>query len=257
MKICVLASGSEGNSTYIETKDHKILIDLGMNTKYIKNKLEELNQSPNVIDSVLISHVHNDHINALEKFISKYDPDVYMSRIMYEELPSDSSIRKYDNIKFYDKDFYIDNIKVELIKTSHDTMDSRGFIITDDDKSVVYITDTGYLNQKFFNKLKNKNVYLFESNHDIELLINGKYPKWLKDRVVGPYGHLSNKDSSIYLTKLIGDNTQKIVLMHLSQHNNTESIALNTINEIFNEYNIKFNNITCAKQKEKSEEIII
>ena len=257
MKVCVLASGSEGNSTYIEVGSHKILIDLGMNMKYIKDKLSELKITPNEIDSVLISHVHNDHVGCLENFIKKYDPNIYMSKVMFNELPKDNIVKKYDFINFFEDDFYIDDIKIELIKTSHDTNDSRGFIISENDKSVVYITDTGYLNQKFFNKLKDKNIYLFESNHDVEMLINGKYPKWLKDRVVGPYGHLSNKDASIYLSKIIGDDTKKILLMHLSKENNTPEIALNTINEIFDEYNVNFDNISCAKQREKSEVITI
>ena len=257
MKVCVLASGSEGNSTLVEVGSHKILLDLGMNMKYIKERLAELDITPNEIDSVLISHVHNDHIGCLDNFIKKYDPTIYMSKIMYDEIPMDSELKKYDSIKYYDNDFYIDNIKIELIKTSHDTKDSRGFIITENDKSVVYITDTGYLNQKFFNKLKDKNIYLFESNHDVEMLINGKYPKWLKDRVVGPYGHLSNKDASIYLSKIIGKDTKKIMLMHLSKENNTPEVALNTINEIFDEYNISFDNISCAKQRKKSEVITL
>ena len=257
MKVCVLASGSEGNSTLVEVGSHKILIDLGMNMKYINERLAELNITPNEIDTVLISHVHNDHIGCLENFIKKYDPSIFMSKIMFDELPNESSVKKYNLVNYYDKDFYLDNIKIELIKTSHDTKDSRGFIITEDDKSVVYITDTGYLNQKFFNKLKDKNIYLFESNHDVEMLINGKYPKWLKDRVVGPYGHLSNKDASIYLSKIVGNDTKKIILMHLSKENNTPEVALNTIYEIFEEYNIDFNNIPCAKQREKSEVITL
>lgn len=257
MIVCVLASGSEGNSTFIEAGSHKILIDLGMNMKYIKDRLDELEINPSEIDTILISHVHSDHIGCVESFIKKYSPKIYMSRIMFDELLSDNPIKKYESIEFFDKDFYIDNIKIELIKTSHDTKDSRGFIITENDKSVVYLTDTGYLNQKFFNKLKNKNLYLFESNHDVEMLINGKYPKWLKDRVVGPYGHLSNKDSSIYLSKIIGEDTKKIILMHLSKENNTPEVALNTITEIFDEYNVDFEDISCAKQREKSEVITL
>ena len=100
-------------------------------------------------------------------------------------------------------------------------------------------------------------MYLFESNHDVEMLMNGPYPKWLKDRVVGSSGHLSNKDASVYLAKLIGPNTKKIILTHLSHHNNTEDIALETIKETFKEYNIDFDNISCARQKEKSELIEI
>ena len=257
MKVCVLASGSEGNSTYVETSTHKILIDLGMNVRYLKTKLEELNIDLNEIDTVLISHTHKDHIGALDNFCKKYKANIFMSKIMYDELSEDSIAKSYNHIKYFDTDFYLDNNKIELIKTSHDTNDSRGFIITEGDKSVVYITDTGYLNQKFFSKLKNKNIYLFESNHDVEMLINGKYPKWLKDRVVGPYGHLSNKDASIYLSKIIGVDTKKIMLMHLSTEHHTPECALNTIHEIFEEYNVDFEDIETAKQREKSSVIEI
>jgi phosphoribosyl 1,2-cyclic phosphodiesterase len=257
MEVCVLASGSEGNVTYVETDKHKILLDIGMNVKYITSQLSELNVSPNEIDTILISHVHDDHIKALNQFIKKYDPTIYMTKTMVDELPLDAPIRNYSDLVLYNDDFYLDDIKIELIKTSHDTKDSRGFILTNNGKSVVYLTDTGYLNQKYFTKLKDKTIYLFESNHDIEMLINGSYPKWLKDRVVGPYGHLSNKDASIYLSKLIGNDTKEIVLMHLSHHNNTEECAMNTIHEIFNEYNINFDNIVCAKQRERTKEIIV
>ena len=115
------------------------------------------------------------------------------------------------------------------------------------------MTDTGYINRKYFNLLKDKDIYLFESNHDIEMLMNGPYPKWLKTRVVGSYGHLSNKDSSFYLTKLVGPHTKKIILMHLSHINNTSEKALEMIHETFKEYDIEFSDIECAKQSEITE----
>ncbi len=254
MKVSVLASGSEGNSTYVETLRHKILIDLGMNVKYIKEKLQELEVMPEDIDIILITHVHNDHIAALDKFIKKYQPTVCLSQKMFMEIPA---IKDYEHIIIYDDQIVFDNLTVEIFKTSHDTSDSRGFVLTSDGSSLVYVTDTGYLNQRHFPKLKNKNMYIFESNHDVDMLMNGKYPPWLKKRVVGDKGHLSNKDSSLYLSKLIGDKTKKIILAHLSKENNSEEEALKTIKEVFNEYDITFDNIECARQKEKTEEVII
>ena len=250
MKACVLASGSEGNCTYIETENHKVLADLGTNVKYIKDKLSELSVCLEDIEYVIISHIHDDHVKALKTFISKYPATILVTKKMYSELPM---LKDYENIIIYDDDIYLDGLKISIIKTSHDTSDSRSFIFTSNQKSVAYITDTGYLNQKYFNMLTNLNAYLFESNHDVEMLMNGPYPKWLKDRVVGPYGHLSNKDASIYLAKLIGPSTEKIILTHLSHKNNTEELALETINSTFKEYNIEFTNISCSKQKEKSE----
>ena len=232
MRICVLASGSKGNSTYVETNNHKILFDMGTNVKYIKERLEELSVSLNDIDTIIISHIHSDHIGALENYIKKYSGNVYMTMGMIGELDSNNPISKYEHLVIFDDDIYLDNIRIEVIKTSHDTKDSKGYILYEENNSV---------------------VYLFESNHDVEMLLNGKYPPWLKDRVVGPYGHLSNKDASIYLAKLIGEDTKKVVLLHLSHENNTEEKAMDTIKSIFLEYGVDFDNISCAKQNEKSE----
>ncbi len=254
VKICNLASGSEGNVTYIETPNHKILIDLGMTVKYIKEKLSEFSIAIENIDYVLITHVHNDHIKALKTFIKKYHPTICLSPIMYSEL---DALKSYDKIMLYDNNILLDDVEIDIIKTSHDTTDSRGFIIKSENKKIGYITDSGFINSKYFPLLTNLDIYYFESNHDIEMLLHGPYPKWLKDRVIGPYGHLSNKDSSIYLAKLIGPNTKKILLMHLSHKNNTEEKALETIHQVFKEYEIDFDNIACAKQNERSELIEI
>lgn len=252
MKICVLASGSKGNSTYIETANHKILIDIGKNRKYIENKLAEIEIPPEEIDYILISHLHDDHISALTTFIKKYQPTICLSQKMFFELPS---INDYENILIYDDEIILNNLKIKAIKSSHDSIDSRNFVVEENNKSVVYVTDTGYVNSKYFNILKDKNVYLFESNHDIEMLSHGPYPKWLKARVLGDEGHLSNKASSFYLSKLVGPNTKKIILMHLSEVNNSEEKSLETINATFKDYEINFNDIKCAKAEEISEVI--
>lgn len=252
MRVVVLASGSEGNSTYIETEEIKLLIDLGKNTKYIKTQLESIGIQPEEINYILISHTHKDHTSALKTFINRYKTTVLLSQEMFYDL---EEIKDYENMIIYDDDIYLKDLKINTIKSSHDAPDARNFIVEYKGKSVVYVTDTGYVNRKYFEILKNRDVYLFESNHDIEMLLNGPYPKWLKTRVVGSYGHLSNKDSSFYLSKLIGENTKKIVLMHLSHVNNTEEKALEMIHDTFKEYKIGFNDIVCAKQSEVTEVI--
>lgn len=252
MRICVLSSGSKGNATYIETEDYKILVDAGRNAKYLAECLENIGVNPNDIDYVLISHDHKDHTSALPVFAKKYKPTVLLNHKTFLEL---SDIKEYDKIVIFDEDIDLGSLKIACIKASHDAADTRNFIFEENGKSVVYVTDTGYINQKNFRKLTNKNVYLFESNHDVEMLINGPYPKFLKQRVLGSNGHLSNNDSSFYLSKLIGDKTKKIVLMHLSETNNKESKALETIRKTFEDYEIKFDDIKCAKQNEVGEVI--
>ena len=254
MKVCVLASGSKGNVTYIETKNHKFLLDVGKNYKYIKDQLEGIDVNIRDIDYVLISHLHDDHIAALDKIVKNIKPTVCLPKLMFKHLPS---LKEYDRILLYEDDIYIDDVIVSSIKSSHDSIDSRNFIIEEGKSSVVYITDTGYINVKNFPKLYNKNIYLMESNHDIELLNNGPYPIWLKKRVLSDVGHLSNKAASFYLTKLIGPNTKRVVLMHLSEVNNTKEKSLETLRETFKEYDLLFNKVKVSDQNVRSEVMVV
>lgn len=252
MKICVLASGSKGNVSYIEANNTRILIDVGTNITNIEEKLNEIGTSLSEINYIFISHTHTDHTSSLDKIIKKYKPIICISIMMRDSLPS---LKDYENIIIYDNPISFNDINVTFIKTSHDAPDSRGFLVEYDSKSVVYVTDTGYLNSKYFNILKNKNVYIFESNHDPETLINGPYPKWLQSRILSDVGHLSNDASAIYLTKLIGPNTKKVFLAHLSEKNNKEEIALSVFRNMMEEHEIEFDNVSVAYQDKITEMI--
>ena len=244
MKVVVLASGSTGNCTFFSCNSVNILLDCGRNAKYIVDKLNEIDVEPGSIDAILISHTHDDHVSALKVFLKKYHPVVYLTEKMFYDL---DYLANYDNVVVFDDEFSVGDVKVIPFKGSHDSSDHRSYILESDNESVVYLTDTGYLKEKYFSMLNNRTYYLMESNHDIEMLMNGPYPKWLKQRVLGTLGHLSNKDSSFYLSKLIGDNTKEVVLMHLSEHNNTPEKALETFYNTMADYNVKFKNVRCAK----------
>ena len=252
MKVSVLSSGSKGNTTYIETKKTKLLIDAGNSNKYIINRLSELNVNPNDLDAILITHVHSDHIKGLPILTKKTKACIYMTEKMYPYL------NYVPNYKIINEDkFTIKDIEIDVIKTSHDTEESVGYIINNNNKSIVYITDTGYINRKYYDILNNRNIYILESNHDIEMLNNGSYPFELRKRILSDKGHLSNYDSAKYLAKFIGDNTEKIILAHLSEENNTEELALNTLKERLNKEKIPFDNIIIAKQNKETELINI
>lgn len=250
MLVSVLASSSKGNSVYVKTQNHELLIDAGTNVKYLNEKLKENGTDLSNIDYILITHTHSDHVSALNNIVKKYHPTIIMSALMFQDLPF---LEDYEHILILFDDIEIDTLKIENIKTSHDTTDSRGYIISENGASIVNITDTGYINQKNFKKISNKNVYIMESNHDIEMLMHGKYPAWLKQRMLSDTGHLSNEASSYYLSKIIGSSTKMIILAHLSEENNTPELALKQIENTFKENNIEFTNIITAKPKEKTE----
>ena len=134
-----------------------------------------------------------------------------------------------DRCNFVDDKFNINDVEIELLHTSHDAPASVGYIINYNDKSLVYITDTGYINRKILSRIENKDIYLIESNHDEIMLMDGPYPRFLKERVISDKGHLSNKTTAKYLSKLVGDKTKYVVLAHLSETNNTKEKALSEI----------------------------
>ena len=254
MLVNILASGSKGNASLIRTKKHNILVDAGMTAKYLTIKLNELNLQLEDINYILLTHTHSDHVSALKTLVKRANPKLVLTEQMHKEL---DFLKDSEHIIRLENDFELENVLIESIVTSHDICDSRGYIITEEESSVVIITDTGYLNQKYFDKLQNKSIYIFESNHDVEMLMHGRYPKWLKRRVYSDVGHLSNESASFYLSKIIGPDTKLIVLAHISEENNTHEIALDNIRSYFAEHNIEFDNIITAKQNEQTELIEI
>lgn len=255
MKIAVLSSGSKGNSTLIETKNTKILIDLGVTKSYAEEKLKELEVDPKEIKAILITHTHVDHVQGLKVFLKKYHPLVYVTEELLhllKEYDIDANYKLYEGAKAI-----IEDMEINLIKTSHDALGSVGFIVENNDKSCVYITDTGYINNKYFEVLKNHNLYVMESNHDVEMLMNGPYPYHLKRRILGNKGHLSNDDAAYYLSEFIGDKTKTVILAHLSDDNNTYEKALETVSRALKSKNKNVKNIIIAKQKQRTELIEI
>lgn len=253
MKVCVLSSGSKGNSTLVITDKVKILIDLGTTTSYVEAALNNLNVDVKEISHILITHSHVDHIKGLKVFIKRYNPVILVTEDMKNVLEKELGNFRYEY--YEDKKAIIGDLTVNVIKTSHDAEESIGFVLTNNNSSMVYITDTGYINQKYFKILSNNNLYVLESNHDIKMLMDGPYPYYLQQRVRGDKGHLSNKQASDYLCKFIGDNTRKIVFAHISEHNNSYEKVIETFNEELSKNDMKFDNVLIAKQNEATEVI--
>ena len=246
MKIKTIASGSKGNCSIILCKKTNLIIDMGISYLTLKRSLEENSLSFNQITGILITHNHKDHVNGLAALTKKTNIPVYIPLEMYDSI---KELVPKEQCQFVEEQFEINDVQIELIHTSHDAPYSIGFIITQAEKSLVYITDTGYINRKYIPKIRNKDLYLIESNHDEKMLMDGPYPRFLKERVISDRGHLSNVSAAKYLEKVIGEKTKNIVLAHISEKNNTEELAYNCTKKIVNNKNI---NITIAKQHEES-----
>ena len=248
MKVIVLSSGSKGNTTYIETQTTKILIDIGNTCKYITEKLSTIGVTLGEINAILITHTHTDHIKSLKTFTNNYSAPIYITEKMHPKIPY---VKQYKYIE--SSLITIRDIKINIIKTSHDAEDSVGYIINNNDKSIVYITDTGYINKKYHPMLSNRDIYIMESNHDVEMLNNGPYPFPLRQRILSDKGHLSNHDSAKYIGDFIGPKTTNIVLAHLSHENNTPELAKETLLAKLQELDMTQIHIDIALQDQETE----
>ncbi len=246
MKIVVLGSGSKGNSTFIDFGTKKILIDVGFSYKQIKERLELIKVDPKEIDAVFITHDHSDHTYGLKVFLKKVKPYLYITKEVEQYILEE----QYEQSVYLTDEMFLDDIFIKVIPTSHDALTANGYLFEYNNENVVYLTDTGYLNHRNFIYLKDKEYYIFESNHDTEKLINGPYPEYLQRRILSDKGHLSNELCAGYLSRLIGPNTKKVILAHISESNNDPTLALETNLKILKENEVDFKNLECASQNE-------
>ena len=244
MKAIILGSGSKGNSTLLLTDTKKILIDVGLSYSKTKMILEKYNYKPSDIDFILLTHEHKDHIYGLASLVKKEKKYVYIPKGMYKVI---NKVVDADYlIPIQEETIHIEDLTIRFLPTSHDAVDPVGFVI-EDSKSLVYMTDTGYISKKNIKYMKNKTIYILESNHDPEMLMSGPYPYVLKQRVVSDTGHLSNEMAGKYLREMIGENTQKIILAHLSETNNLEDLAIKTVSHLIENRVV----VTAARQEEE------
>lgn len=217
MKVVVLGSSSSGNSTFVSINNIKFLIDAGLPFGKLKDALYEIGENPEDLNFIIVTHAHSDHVKSLHSFNRVYNTKIYMSIETFNEYNKKDYIKNYE---FFDEMDNIMGIKFTKIPISHDKK-GFGFVFEYENKSLAYMTDTGMIHSRYHEKLKNKTVYLLESNHDVEMEMNGKKFEYIKYRNIGDEGHLSNEDCAMYLNHFIGPNTKYIMLVHISENDNT------------------------------------
>ncbi len=229
MRICNLASGSSGNCTYIETKNTRLLIDNGKPLSYVFNALNELGVDPMTITAILITHEHSDHIKGIRKFCEQYHTSIYAHINIRDEIKSQIPIDEH-LYNFFDSDFDIGDLHIQPFPLPHDSKFCVGYRIEEEDAIVSICTDLGHFSEDTFNAIKSSALVYLEANYDMEMLMAyPKYPPFLKKRISGKNGHLSNIDCARAIEKLTNSGTRLVVLSHISEHSNTENLAVNTI----------------------------
>lgn len=258
MEFIVLASGSKGNATYVEIGNEKILIDCGISYKQINDRLAIHGKTIEGVSKVFITHEHSDHVKELVMLAKKHDVQIYMSEGSFNHL---NKAIKYviDSRQFKtiipEEMLEFDGYKVLPFMVYHDAYEPLGYRFIENDKSMVYMTDTGYFPQRKYHLISNAESYIIESNHEVEMLLESDRPWLLKRRILDDEGHLSNEDSANLILNLAGDRTRVIVLAHLSEECNLETKALETYNKVFLEQGVDIYSyqIIVAKQNYPTE----
>ena len=234
MRFCVLGSGSKGNATYLESGGTSILIDAGMSGKELQKRLSAINVELSAIDAILVTHEHNDHVQGVGILSRRANIPVYANHGTF------SAASKIVNKLFaYNEfetggSFYFRNLEIHPFSISHDTEDPVGFRISDGDAAFGYCTDTGKVSRLMVHRLASCQALVLESNHDIEMLRNGTYPPYLKQRIRSSHGHLDNEAAAVLLQELAHEKLQHVVLAHLSEENNHPEIAFHAAAEALN-----------------------
>ncbi len=240
MKISVLASGSSGNATYVETNKRHILIDAGLSGKKIEALMNSIGKSLKDVDSLLITHEHTDHCKGAGVLARRYGMDLYANEGTWEAMEN-----KLGKIPLEQKHVFkegqvltLDDLDIESFGVSHDARQPQFYEMHHDGKSFAIVTDTGYVSPRVEGIIKDADAYLFECNHDVEMLRMGMYPWPLKQRILSDTGHLSNEDGANALMDVIGNHTKKIYLGHLSRENNVKELAHLTVDHIMRAHDL-------------------
>ena len=233
MRLLSIASGSSGNCIYTGTDQTHILIDAGISAKRIEKGLFEVGLKPSELSGIFITHEHSDHIKGLGVLARKYEIPIYGTEGTLSEIRNVKSLGEYSEDLLIplrgDVKFALGDMEILPFHIDHDAADPVAYRIQNNGKSVAVATDLGHYDQYIIDHLLDLDALLLESNHDIRMLETGPYPYYLKRRILGDHGHLSNENAGRLLNCILNDKLKHILLGHLSKENNLPELAFETV----------------------------
>lgn len=233
MELCSIASGSSGNCIYVGTDDTHLLVDAGISKKRIEEGLHSIDIDPEKLDGILITHEHSDHISGLGVMARKYHMPIYAPPETVHGIFYGSNVGRIEPELFHyiepDGSFEIGDVEVTPFSIPHDAANPVGYTFRSGDKKIGVATDLGVYNDTIMENLKGAQALLLEANHDVHMLEAGTYPYYLKRRILGERGHLSNENSGILLGRIWHKELKHVFLGHLSKENNYPDLAYESV----------------------------
>lgn len=234
---CSFASGSSGNCYYVGRQDEGILVDVGISAKQVKEHLQRNDIPLENIKAILVTHDHIDHVLGLESFTKACPIPIYAHPDCLQGLIEGKATKKTDAQLFREiepmQSFELMGIMIEAFPVMHDGRGAMGYHFNYEGHTLTIATDVGMLDKVVKEEIRKAENIVIESNYDSEMLEKGHYPFILKQRIAGPFGHLSNEESSRFITEVYHPEIKNIMLCHLSENNNTPERAMQCLFEQF------------------------
>ena len=225
LRFRVLGSGSTGNATLVEAGETRILIDAGLGPRSLAERLQDAGVDPASLAAIFVSHEHSDHSRGAAPFSAKWGVRLAGSRGTYAAAGFGAvEIAGYDVLSA-GSTRHVRTLAVTAFALPHDAAEPLAFVVAADGQSLGHATDFGQVSRTMVEAFRPCDALLMESNYDAAMLRDGPYPWSLKERILGPLGHVSNDDVARYLGSALGETCRTIVLAHLSQKNNHPEVA--------------------------------
>ena len=228
MRVCLLASGSRGNSTLIEVDGCRLLIDAGLSGVETVRRLSTIGLTGDDLDAILVTHEHHDHVGGVGPLSRRHNLPVYIDQQTHAALPK---LGKISDLYLFDAGdtFSLQNLEITSFSTTHDAVNPVGFTILSNEGKIGFATDLGFSTRLVASQLQECRVLILEANHDEQMLQDGSYPWELKQRIRSRHGHLSNSESSLLLEDIGWPGLEALFLAHLSEENNCPDLAAETL----------------------------
>ena len=230
LEITALASGSKGNAVLITSGEKRLLIDCGVSAARLNAALKEVGADFTEVKGILVTHEHDDHIRGIAAIAENYAIPVYANERTLNAVKRRTGMRG----GYYYKEvnpFAAAGFEIRPFRISHDAVYPVGYSVSDGETRFVYATDLGYFSPTVMEAASGADVVMIESNHDVNMLIHGSYPQYLKQRILGTGGQLCNVSCAQAMIKIAETGTRKFILGHLSEQNNTYELAYGTATE--------------------------